>query len=133
MNKEIIIYRQEIDSMTVVINNYEEEAGNYRERAQKSDLYEKKCYDLQNEIESWRNRYSQFEKIKQKEIEDIRLTFEHQRKSFLEREIKEITNRFQQDRLNYENENRRIRELFEQKNNECDNWKEQVLRLEQLL
>lgn len=46
MSKEIIFYRQEVETMTVVIRNYESDTNQYRERAQQSDLYEKKCHDL---------------------------------------------------------------------------------------
>ena len=59
--------------------------------------------ELTNEIERWKSRYMASEKSKQKELDDLRLMMESQRKSMLDREMRELTLRFQTERGNLEN------------------------------
>ena len=47
------------------------------------------------EIEKWKSRYQASEKSKAKELEDLRNLMECQRKSMIDREIREMTIRFQ--------------------------------------
>lgn len=59
--------------------------------------------ELMNEIERWKARYMASEKSKAKELDDLRLMMESQRKSMLDREMRELTIKFQAERGNLEN------------------------------
>jgi predicted nucleic acid-binding Zn-ribbon protein len=65
--------------------------------------------ELLQEIERWKARYMAAEKSKAKELDDLRLMMESQRKSMLDREMRELTIKFQADRGNLENEIRKLR------------------------
>lgn len=54
--------------------------------------------ELLQEIDRWKFRYMSAEKSKAKELDDLRLMMESQRKSMLDREIRELTLRFQTER-----------------------------------
>lgn len=59
--------------------------------------------ELMQDIERWKARYMAAERSKDKELEDLRQMLESQRKSMIDREIRELTLRFQTDRGNLEN------------------------------
>lgn len=65
--------------------------------------------ELMQDIERWKARYMAAERSKDKELEDLRQMLESQRKSMIDREIRELTLRFQTDRGNLENEIRKLR------------------------
>lgn len=62
---------------------------------QKYESEKQKNAELTMEIEKWRNRHSALDKSKAKELEELRNMMESQRKSMIDREIREITIRFQ--------------------------------------
>jgi hypothetical protein len=65
---------------------------------QKYESEKQKNAELANEIEQWKNRYQATERSKAKELEDLRNLMESQRKSMIDREIREMTIRFQNER-----------------------------------
>ena len=86
--------------------------------------------ELRQEIERWKVRYMAAEKSKAKELDDLRLMMESQRKSMFDREIREITIRFQTERSTLENEIRKLREALEYKNRELEEGRGKLQRLE---
>ena len=65
---------------------------------QKYEVERQKAQELQMEIDKWKNRYQAAEKSKLKELEDLRAMMESQRKTMIDREIREMTIRFQNER-----------------------------------
>lgn len=51
--------------------------------------------ELMAEIQRWKVRYMAAEKSKAKELDDLRMMMESQRKSMFDREIRQITIKFQ--------------------------------------
>lgn len=62
---------------------------------QKYESEKSRNSELSQEIEKWKSRYQACEKSKAKELEDLRNMMECQRKSMIDREIREMTIRFQ--------------------------------------
>ena len=62
---------------------------------QKYEAEKNKNNDLSQDLEKWKSRYQAVEKSKTKELEDLRNMMESQRKSMIDREIREMTIRFQ--------------------------------------
>ncbi len=69
------------------------------------------------EIEKWRARYQAGEKSKAKELEELRNMMESQRKSMIDREIREMAIRFQNERAGLESEIRKLREMVSNREN----------------
>jgi hypothetical protein len=90
-------------------------------------------YELGQELERWRNRYTAMEKAKNKELDDLRLSMESQRKSVLDREIRELTIKFQGERGILEAEIRKLRDLLESRSKELGEQSQRVSRLEMAL
>ena len=67
---------------------------------QKYEAERAKNNDLAAEAEKWKNRYNASEKSKIKEVEDMRIMMESQRKSMIDRELRELTVRFSTERSN---------------------------------
>lgn len=65
--------------------------------------------ELGEEIDRWKLRYKAIEAKEAKEIENVRTAMENQRKSSIEREIKEAAIRFQNERAKLESEVRKNR------------------------
>jgi|JI6StandDraft_1071083.scaffolds.fasta_scaffold104559_2 predicted nucleic acid-binding Zn-ribbon protein len=86
--------------------------------------------ELMGEIERWKARYMASEKSKTKELDDLRMMMESQRKSMLDREMRELTIKFQAERGNLENEIRKLRESLEYKLREIDEHKQRSQKLE---
>jgi len=61
------------------------------------------------DVENWKLRYTQ----KEREIADLKASMETQRRSFVDREIRELTAKFMKDKAELENENRRLRGDFD--------------------
>lgn len=59
--------------------------------------------ELMQDIERWKVRYTAAEKSKAKELDELRMMMESQRKSMFDREIREITIKFQTERSTLEN------------------------------
>ena len=76
---------------------------------QKYESEKQKNSELMQDIEKWKARYQAAEKSKMKELEDLRNLMECQRKSMVDREIREITIRHQTERSGLENEIRKCR------------------------
>ena len=62
---------------------------------QKYEAEQQRSRDLMADIEKWKSRYQAGEKSKLKELEDLRALMDSQRKSMVDREIREMTIRFQ--------------------------------------
>jgi hypothetical protein len=67
------------------------------------------------ELDTWRARYAASEKSKVKEVEDLRHMMDSQRKSMIDRDMREMTVRHQTERSNLENEIRKLRDCLEAK------------------
>jgi hypothetical protein len=70
------------------------------------------------------------ENSKNKEMEDMRLMMESQRKSMMDREIKELTLKFSTDRQNLEKEIRKLREALDAKDAELQRCQNKIAQLE---
>ena len=58
------------------------------------------------------------------------MMMESQRKSMIDREIRELEIKFESERRMLENEIRKVREALENKNSECNRFKSDLSRLE---
>ena len=56
--------------------------------------------DLQMELDTWKARYSACERSKTKELDDLRQMMDSQRKSVIDRDIRELTVKHQTERGN---------------------------------
>lgn len=72
--------------------------------------------DLQMELDTWKARYTACERSKTKELEDVRAMMDSQRKSMIDRDMREMTVRHQTERSNLENEVRKMRDCLEARN-----------------
>ena len=97
---------------------------------QKYESERQKNQELLQEIEKWKARYQAAEKSKAKELEELRNMMESQRKSMIDREIREMAIRFQNERAGLESEIRKLREILNNRENEIQNYKERCQRLE---
>lgn len=84
---------------------------------------ERRNREMMREIEGWKMRYMTLEKTKDKEMEELRLTFEARRKSYIEREVKDITVRFNMEKSNWETDMRKLRDLLEARTREGEELK----------
>ena len=91
---------------------------------QKYESERNKNAELLQEIEKWKARYQATERSKVKELEDLRSMMESQRKSMIDREIREMTVRFQNERSGLESEIRKCRELLDNRGREIDDYRE---------
>jgi transketolase len=96
---------------------------------EKYRLERERTQRLEEEIEKWKARYSAMEASKAREMEDMRLMMESQRKSMMDREIKELTLRFNTDRQNLEKEIRKLREALEGKDAELQRAQNRIAQL----
>ena len=76
------------------------------------------CEELESELEKWKNRYRALETSKEKELQDLKLSLENQRQSMIDREIKELSIKFNSERNHLENQIRKLEELNDQKEKE---------------
>lgn len=77
-----------------------------------------------HDLEKWKNRCASIEKSKSKELQDLRAMLESQRKSMVDREIRQAAIRFQNERANLENEIRKAREQLENRVREIEDLKQ---------
>jgi predicted nucleic acid-binding Zn-ribbon protein len=118
--KEIYEYREEYEKLNKICETLYHENEMLKNKLSDIDFSLKQKYeaeknrsnDLAQEIEKWKARYQAAEKSKAKELEDLRNMMESQRKSMIDREIREMTIRFQNERSSLENEIRKCRELL---------------------
>ncbi|CAL8237004.1 unnamed protein product [Arctogadus glacialis] len=85
--------------------------------------------DLRGELERWRARYSALDKARNKEVEDIRLMMESQRRSMLDRELTELNFKFRAERGELEAQVRSLREALEQRDRASSDHSSKVARL----
>jgi len=69
---------------------------------QRYEIERRRSEDLMREVENWRNRYLSLDKSRAKELEDMRLMLESQRKSIIDREMRELTLKFNTERSGLE-------------------------------
>lgn len=109
--KEIFEYREEYEKLNKICETLYHENEMLKNKLsdidfslkQKYEAEKNKSSDLAQEIEKWKSRYQASEKSKAKELEDLRNMMESQRKSMIDREIREMTIRFQNERSSLEN------------------------------
>lgn len=68
---------------------------------------------MENELNEWKNRYSLLERMKDQELESFKSSSESRRKSLLNREMRELTLKFQSDKAQMEVENKRLKEVID--------------------
>ena len=90
----------------------------------KYEIERGKNNELVQDIERWKSRYMASEKSKAQELEDLRQMMESQRKSVVDREIRELTIKFQTERGGLENEIRKLREALDYKNRELEEYRD---------
>lgn len=96
-------YLEENEKMNLICQQLYGELEEFKRKLQgvdftlsdKYDLERNRNKDLQAEIENWRVRFSAAERSRSKELEDLRMVMESQRKSMLDRELREITLKYQ--------------------------------------
>lgn len=109
--KEIYEYREEYEKLNKICETLYHENEMLKNKLSDMDFSLKQKYesekaknaDLAQEIEKWKSRYQAAEKSKAKELEDLRGMMESQRKSMIDREIREMAIRFQNERSSLEN------------------------------
>ena len=115
---------QENGGMKTQIKTLLDERSRFDFSAQgKFEESERRFKDLVKDLEAWKMRYSTLERTKDKEMEDLRMTFEARRKSYIEREVKDITLRFNNEKASWENDMRRLRDLLEARTKENEEFK----------
>lgn len=75
---------------------------------------------MENELNEWKNRYSLLERMKDQELESFKSSSETRRKSLLNREMRELTLKFQSDKAQIEAENRRLKDVIDLRQLEID-------------
>ena len=131
-------YRDEIEKMNMISQKLYDELEEMKRRYAEVDLTLKEKYrleqirneEVQQELEKWKNRFSALEISKNKELEDLKMMMESQRKSMIDREIRELQIKFDSERTMLENEIRKTREILENKNQEFNRLKSDLSRLE---
>ena len=78
---------------------------------------------LSGELNHLRSKLEATERARLREVQDVRGHMDNQRKSLIEREVREVTTRFQSERGNLEIELRRLRETLDGKNRETEDLK----------
>lgn len=116
-------YREEVEKLNIICEKLYEELEIMKARfadidptiKEKFRLERERSRQLEEELEKWRVRYSALEASKNREMEDMRLMLESQRKSMVDREIRELTLRSESERKGLEKEIRKLREGLEEK------------------
>jgi len=67
---------------------------------------------------------------KDKEMEEMRLSYESRRKSQMDREVREMTLKFNAQKAGFEAETKRLREVIELRAREIEDWNVQYSELE---
>lgn len=98
--------------------DYEESLMRLRIAENQMAVLDSKTKGLIEEIEAWRSRYENLERFKAREFEDLRTHTEAIRKSQLDREIRDLTIKHQNERMKLEAENKRLEGLLELRNGE---------------
>lgn len=115
---------QENGGMKTQIKTLLDERSRFDFSAQgKFEESERRFKDGMKELEAWKMRYTTLERTKDKEMEDLRMTFEARRKSYIEREVKDITLRFNNEKATWENDMRRLRDLLDARTKENEEFK----------
>ena len=81
---------------------------------------------LTGELNHLRSKIEATERARVREIEDVRGQFDTQRKTLIEREVREVTTRFQTERSNLEIELRRLKETLDGKNRETEDLRSKL-------
>jgi chromosome segregation ATPase len=136
--KEIYEYREEYEKLNKICETLYHENEMLKNKLADTDFALKQKYeaelqknaDLSADIDKWRNRYQAAERSKLKELEDLRAMMESQRKSMIDREIREMTIRFQNERSSLENEIRKCRELLDNRAREVEELRQRAQKQE---
>ncbi len=56
---------------------------------------------MKTEIQNWKARFEALERSKNRELEELRMSFENQKKSEFDREIRELKTRFDAERSQF--------------------------------
>lgn len=75
---------------------------------------------------SWRSKYEAIERSSARELEELRMSLETRRKSEIDKQIRQLQDRFQNEKSQLELEIRRLRQSFSQKHREGDELKERI-------
>lgn len=102
-------YQEENEKLNLICHQLYTELEETKRKYAEVDFTLKDKYEMERargaellqEIERWKARYMAAEKSKTKELDDLRLMMESQRKSMLDREMRELTIRFQAERGNF--------------------------------
>mgnify|MGYP000891309255 FL=1 len=86
--------------------------------------------NLRNEIMSWRSRLEALDKARIKELEELRGSMSVLHRSQVDREMRELTARYNQERSQLEAEIKRLRDILEVKTRELDDWRSKASALE---
>ena len=91
---------------------------------------DRRMREILKDLEGWKMRYVTLEKTKDKEMEELRMTFDARRKSYIEREVRDLTVRFNMDKSNWENDMRKLRDLLDARTRENEDLKGRYGKLE---
>ena len=131
-------YREEIEKMDLISQKLYDELEDMKKRYAEVDLSLKEKYrleqsineEMRQEVEKWKNRFAGLETSKNREIEEIRLMMETQRKSMIHRELRDAESRFDVERNMLQNENRMIRDSLDNSNTELNRLRDEISRLD---
>ena len=131
-------YAEETEKLNLICHQLYVELEEWKRKYAEIDLTLRDKYEMEvsrnnelaQDIERWKSRYMAGEKSKAKELDDLRMMMESQRKSVVDREMRELTIRFQTERGTLENEIRKLREALDYKNREVDEYREKCQKFE---
>ena len=93
---------------------------------------ESRVQELVIEINSWQEKCHRIELSKQKELEELKRHYDAIRGSQIDREIRDLSLRFQSERTEYENDAKKSKGLIISLQQELEAWKSKYQRIERL-
>lgn len=84
-------------------------------------------------MNSWKARYEALERSHVIELEEVRSSIDQQRRSQLDKQVRELTVKFNMERGQLEAEIKRLKDFIEARNRDSEELKVQITRLQQQL
>lgn len=96
----------------------------------REEVNRQRLQELQQEVERWKNRCQAVERRKSKDMEELKSLMENQRKSTVDREMREMAIRTQSEKSALENEIRKCKEMLASRDSEIDGLRRRNNKLE---
>lgn len=102
LKNQLTLVMQENNSYKNMIGNLQSELESWKSKYNSFDfslqgkweLSERRLKEVSGEVELWQRRYKELERAKDKEMEELRLTFEARRKSYIVSYLFKLCNSF---------------------------------------